>query len=259
MPDASAPRDHHRRGRGGRRPASTTARPTSCRTPGIDVLAAALARRSRRRQRSIVGRDGRLCAGFDLAVMSAPAPTPACDLVAKGGELLMRLFLHPQPVVVAVTGHALAAGALLVLSRRAHRRRARQDRAQRDRHRHAPTLFAIALAEDRLDRRHLVRATVTAEVFDPAARRGRLLRPGRPRRRRGRRGGGRGPPAGRPQQHGLRPDQGGHAGAAGGAGPGGTAADLARLSTGANRRRPAARGTESTRAIRSSRKVNTSQ
>jgi enoyl-CoA hydratase len=29
-------------------------------------------------------------------------------------------------------------------------------------------MFAIALAEDRLDRRHLVRATVAAEVFDPS-------------------------------------------------------------------------------------------
>src|SRR3546814_15950736 len=37
-------------------------------------------------------------------------------LVGAGGRILMRIFGHPQPVVVAVTGHALAAGALLTLA-----------------------------------------------------------------------------------------------------------------------------------------------
>ncbi|HET9557315.1 MAG TPA: enoyl-CoA hydratase-related protein, partial [Actinomycetota bacterium] len=86
-----------------------------------------------------------------------------------GGELLMRIFLHPQPVVVAVTGHALAAGALLVL--------ACDVRIGAD----VPAkiglnetaigmplpLFALALAEDRLDRRVVARATLGAEIFDP--------------------------------------------------------------------------------------------
>src|SRR3954452_9115659 len=63
----------------------------------------------------IVGRDGKLCAGFDLSVMTAGADATR-GLVKAGGELLMRLYGHPQPTVVAVTGHALAAGALLVLS-----------------------------------------------------------------------------------------------------------------------------------------------
>ncbi|HEX2564365.1 MAG TPA: enoyl-CoA hydratase-related protein, partial [Acidimicrobiales bacterium] len=63
----------------------------------------------------IVGREGKLSAGFDLAIMTGE-PDGAVRLVSRGAELLMRLYVHPQPVVVAVTGHALAAGALLVLA-----------------------------------------------------------------------------------------------------------------------------------------------
>jgi enoyl-CoA hydratase len=89
--------------------------------------------------------------------------------VRSGGELLMRLYGHPQPTVAAVTGHALAAGALLVL--------ACDTRVSGD----APakiglnevaigmTLpdFAVALAQDRLSKRYLTRATIEAEVFSP--------------------------------------------------------------------------------------------
>ena len=116
----------------------------------------------------IVGRDGKLSAGFDLAVMTA-GPEAARDLVAAGGELLMRLYLHPQPVVVAVTGHALAAGALLVLS--CDVRIGADVPAKIGLNETAIgmplPLFALALAEDRLDRRHLSRATLGAEVYDP--------------------------------------------------------------------------------------------
>jgi enoyl-CoA hydratase len=117
----------------------------------------------------LIGREGKLSAGFDLSVMTA-GPDAARDLVAKGGDLLLRLYAHPQPVVVAVTGHALAAGALLVL--------ACDVRIGAD----VPAkiglnetaigmplpLFALALAEDRLNRSELTRATVGAQVYDPA-------------------------------------------------------------------------------------------
>lgn len=116
----------------------------------------------------VVGREGRLCAGFDLSVMTA-GPDAARDLVARGGEMLMRLYQHPQPVVVAVTGHALAAGALLVLScdvRIGADVPAKIGLNETSIGMPLP-LFALALAEDRLDRRALVRATLCAEVYDP--------------------------------------------------------------------------------------------
>jgi enoyl-CoA hydratase len=116
----------------------------------------------------IVGREGRLCAGFDLSVMSG-GPDAARDLVARGGELLMRIYQHPQPVVVAVTGHALAAGALLVLScdvRIGADVPAKIGLNETSIGMPLP-LFAIALAEDRLATPALVPATLGARVYDP--------------------------------------------------------------------------------------------
>jgi enoyl-CoA hydratase len=64
---------------------------------------------------AIIGRPGKLSAGFDLTEMTAGIERTRA-LVGAGGKLLMRIFGHPQPVVLAVTGHALAAGALLTLA-----------------------------------------------------------------------------------------------------------------------------------------------
>ncbi len=63
----------------------------------------------------ISGRDGRFCAGFDLSVMR-DSPEKARDLVNAGGHLLLRLFENKLPIVIACTGHALAAGGLMLLS-----------------------------------------------------------------------------------------------------------------------------------------------
>jgi len=60
----------------------------------------------------LTGRPSKFCAGFDLRVMMS-GPDNAKALVVSGGELFMRIYEHPQPVVMAVTGHALAGGALL--------------------------------------------------------------------------------------------------------------------------------------------------
>src|SRR3954466_2696288 len=64
----------------------------------------------------LVGNEKALSAGFDLAVMTGDDPAAVRGLVQAGAELLLRLYVHPQPTVAAVTGHALAAGALLALS-----------------------------------------------------------------------------------------------------------------------------------------------
>jgi len=116
----------------------------------------------------IVGREGKLCAGFDLSVMSG-GPDAARELVARGGELLMRVYQHPQPVVVAVTGHALAAGALLVLAcdvRIGADVPAKIGLNETSIGMPLP-LFAVALAEDRLATTALVPATLGAQIYDP--------------------------------------------------------------------------------------------
>jgi len=61
------------------------------------------------------GREGKFSAGFDLTVMRAGDLAAMSDLVSDGGELVRRLYGASVPVVAACTGHALAAGALVLL------------------------------------------------------------------------------------------------------------------------------------------------
>jgi enoyl-CoA hydratase len=63
----------------------------------------------------ICGREGYLSAGFDLKVMQS-SPENRAALMASGRALLVRLFELELPVVVACTGHAIAAGAGLLTS-----------------------------------------------------------------------------------------------------------------------------------------------
>ncbi|MGZ4690299.1 MAG: crotonase/enoyl-CoA hydratase family protein [Acidimicrobiia bacterium] len=60
----------------------------------------------------LVGRDGKFSAGFDLAVMSGPIDD-ARRLLATGAMLGLRIYMFPIPVVLGVTGHALAMGGIL--------------------------------------------------------------------------------------------------------------------------------------------------
>ena len=63
----------------------------------------------------IVGRPDRFSAGFDLSEFKkGVAATQA--LLKKGTEMFLRLYGHPQPVVAACTGHAIAAGGFLLLA-----------------------------------------------------------------------------------------------------------------------------------------------
>ncbi len=63
----------------------------------------------------LVGRTDRFCAGFDLKVMMS-SPEAALALLGSGSGLLMKLYGAKLPLVLAVTGHALAGGALVVLT-----------------------------------------------------------------------------------------------------------------------------------------------
>jgi enoyl-CoA hydratase len=63
----------------------------------------------------MTGREGVMTAGFDLKVMRNE-PDRVMDLVTRGGQMLVRIFASPKPVLLASTGHGIAAGALLMLS-----------------------------------------------------------------------------------------------------------------------------------------------
>ncbi|MEE4277823.1 MAG: enoyl-CoA hydratase-related protein, partial [Halieaceae bacterium] len=62
----------------------------------------------------IAGRPGKFSAGFDLAVMGAGGEAMT-RLLRQGAELSKRLLTFDTPVILAVSGHALAMGALLCL------------------------------------------------------------------------------------------------------------------------------------------------
>jgi enoyl-CoA hydratase len=82
----------------------------------IDSLLEALTRAEAEASAMVLaGRPDRFCAGFDLRVMMS-SPDAAKDLLRRGSTLLMRLYGATIPLVIACTGHALAGGALVVLT-----------------------------------------------------------------------------------------------------------------------------------------------
>jgi enoyl-CoA hydratase len=59
------------------------------------------------------GRDGMFSAGLDLRWMVSHPPEEIGVLLRACGRMLMTVWTHPRPVVVAATGHAIAAGTML--------------------------------------------------------------------------------------------------------------------------------------------------
>jgi len=116
----------------------------------------------------LAGRPGRFSAGFDLRVMTGDADGLR-SLVKGGAELLLRMYLHPRPLVAACTGHALAAGALLLLAAdlrigaRGQFRIGLNEVAIQL----ALPVFGVELARDRLATRHFTAAVSQARIFDP--------------------------------------------------------------------------------------------
>lgn len=56
----------------------------------------------------IVGREGKFSAGFDLSVMTGDDIDATRRLLRTGAELGLRILMNPIPVVLGITGHALA-------------------------------------------------------------------------------------------------------------------------------------------------------
>jgi len=118
----------------------------------------------------IAGRPGMLSGGFDLAVMRG-GPQAVFDLVLSGAQFFLRVLEYPLPVVVAATGHAIAAGAITLLCADARLGAAGKFRIGLNEVAAGMTLprFALEMARNRLSKRAFVRATTQAELFDPAA------------------------------------------------------------------------------------------
>jgi enoyl-CoA hydratase len=112
------------------------------------------------------GRPGRFCAGFDLTVMRGADLAAIVGLVSDGGDLVRRLYGSSVPIVAACTGHALAAGALMLLG--CDLRVGADVDCKIGLNEVAIGMvlpnWALTIAEDRLSRRHLQLAVATAQV-----------------------------------------------------------------------------------------------
>lgn len=117
----------------------------------------------------LTGRPGVLSGGFDLNVIRGGDEAELNHLVDLGMRTVMRLYNHPQPLVVAATGHAVALGAFMLLAGD-HRIGTMGDfRIGLNETALGLTLprFGIELAEARLSRRHLTQAAIMAELYAP--------------------------------------------------------------------------------------------
>jgi enoyl-CoA hydratase len=116
------------------------------------------------------GRPGKFSAGFDLSVMRGGDLPSVVRLVSDGGDLVRRLYGSPVPLVAAGTGHALAAGALMLLACDVRVGADIDCKIGLNEVAIGMVLpaWALTIAQDRLSRRHIQRAVATAEVTDGA-------------------------------------------------------------------------------------------
>ena len=116
------------------------------------------------------GRTGMFSGGFDLKEIQK-GPQAASALVEQGARMLLRLFTHPQPVVAAATGHAIAAGAFFLLA--SDTRWAADGDYKFGLNETAIGMslpvFGFELAGARLSKRHLTQAVTQATIYDTAA------------------------------------------------------------------------------------------
>lgn len=119
----------------------------------------------------LTGREGRLSAGFDLAVFASGDGPAVVEMLRLGATLAERILSFPTPVVVAANGHAVAAGSFLLLAADARIGVDGPYRIGLNEVQIGLTVpsFAIALARQRLNPGHFDRAVVSGELYEPRA------------------------------------------------------------------------------------------
>jgi len=118
----------------------------------------------------LIGRDGKFSAGFDLSVMGSGDIGQARKLLGAGAELALQIFMAPIPIVLGVTGHALAMGGILTTT--ADYRVGADGPFKIGLNEVAIGMpvpgFAVELCRDRLSPKWFNRCVQTAEICGPA-------------------------------------------------------------------------------------------
>ncbi len=116
----------------------------------------------------LMGREKRFCAGFDLSVMSS-GPEAVGKLVSSGAHLMTRFYTYKLPIIAACTGHALAAGGLLLLASDYRVGTKGEFKIGLNEVSIGMTTpqFLIDFARDRVPTRLLAQAVVHAQLFSP--------------------------------------------------------------------------------------------
>jgi len=118
----------------------------------------------------LTGRDGVFSGGFDLNVFKAGDGETVAAMVDKGLSLVMRVQTSPIPVIAAVSGHALALGAIFLLA--ADTRIGAAGPFKFGLNETAIGLrlpaFIIEMAKQRMPSTDVVRSVVQAHIFEGA-------------------------------------------------------------------------------------------
>ncbi len=116
----------------------------------------------------LAGRPGRFSAGFDLSVMMA-GPEGVKELLMSGTELFMQVYGYGLPVVMAVTGHAIAGGVLLAATGDTRIGIEGDFKLGLNEVQNGMPVPILAhrLASDRLDPREFVPSVLQSKIYDP--------------------------------------------------------------------------------------------
>ena len=120
----------------------------------------------------ITGKPGFLSGGFDLEEIKG-GPESAGRLVTAGGALFTRMYGSSVPIVVACPGHAIAAGALLLLAVDERIGTAGKFKIGLIETQIGMVLprWAVEMAQERLGKPHQQIATVGGRSYDPVGAR----------------------------------------------------------------------------------------
>ncbi len=117
----------------------------------------------------LLGRPGLLSGGFDLKVMRDGNSADRARLFGLGARFMMRMYGHPQPLIMGATGHAVALGGFFLLAADRGIGMTGDFRIGLNEVAISMTIptFGILLTQARLDPRELTNSAMFATLYSP--------------------------------------------------------------------------------------------